>query len=432
MSAIDVDVLVLGGGVAGLAAATSAAKTGAGVLLVEPEALGGRAAASTLVPWRALERAVDAGGDRGAIWERAQAAAARVTEEWRERSALRLEDHGVERVRGAARLRGPREAAIEGGPVVRFEGVVIATGGAPRAIGEGPRVLRPGQLLSVAAPPPSILVVGGGVAGAELASALSRVPGTEVSWLMDELGLLPDFDRELAETLGDVLMGRGVKLVHGKRVLGVEGDEREARAALDGGRTYAASCALVAVGTRPRTDDLGLDTIGLEGLSVDARCETAVEGVFAAGDCTPRCRSAGAAEAMGRIAGRRAAGEDAPAWDPARVPETVCARPALAQIGLTPERAAGREVALYTLRAEETLDGALSGVGASLDDKGFTRIVCDADTGHVLGASAAGPGALAAIDAIGLAMELGARDVDLRRLTGRSPGPLEAIRRAVD
>lgn len=436
MSRLDVDVVVLGGGIAGVAAAKAAAGGGAAVALVEPGPLGGRSAHGTLVPWRALERACRAGRDRDEAWAEARGEADRVGRAWSERSALRLEDHGVERIAGRGAFVAPRELDVEGGPSIAFERAVIATGGQPRQLGEGPRVLDAAGLLSLEAPPAELLVVGGGVGGAELASALSHAPGTTITWMMDELGILPDFDRELAEALGDVLMGRGVKLVHGKRMLEVRSEPDHALASLDGGRTYAAPYAVIAIGTRPRLEGLGLEALGLEALgrgalAVDESCATSAEGIYAAGECTPGCPSAAAAEAMGWIAGRRAAGLDSQAWVPSRAPRVVFSDPELAQIGLTPERSAGREVVIHTSRGEETIWGSLRGVGESPESKGFSRIVAAGDDGEVIGASGAGPGAIAVIGAVELAMALGATADDLGRLTTALPGPLEALTRSV-
>lgn len=425
MSALDVDVVVLGGGVAGLAAAESAARAGAMVALVDPGPLGGDALHRTLVPWRALERA---SGEDG--WAAAQAERERVRDRLTERYGLRLGDQGVEQLRGRGRFTDANTLAVDGADDVRFERAVVASGGAPVSLGEGARILDPGRVLDLKERPSAVLVVGGGAAGAELASALNHL-GVDVSWLMDELGILPAFDRELAETLGDVLMSRGVKLVHGKRVEAVSDGGDAAHAKLDGGRTYAAPFAIVCAGTRPRLDGLGLDALGLTGLAVDAHCRTKVEHVFAAGECTPGCPSAAAAEAMGRIAGLGAAGASAPEYRPDRIPRIVRANPELAQIGLTPEQAGGQEVALHTLPGGETIADALEGVGESLNSKGFFRLVCASSDGEVIGASAAGPGAIEKIGAIGLAMGLGATESHLRRLAPSLPGPLEALRRAV-
>lgn len=432
-AAIDVDVAVIGGGPAGCAAARAVAREGAAVLLVEAASIGGRAASATTIPMRVLTRAADRGARdwaaiREEIAERARA--------WSERVALTLDDAGVQLVRGRARFSGPNALAIDGSRAVTFARAVIAAGARaaalPGAAPDGARVLSPDQLAGLEALPRELMVIGGGPAGAEIADALSRL-GARVTWVMDELGILPSFDRELAEAVGDVLMGRGVKLVHGKKVLELAAGAAGVSAKLDGGRTYAAPLAVVAVGSEPCTADLALEAAGISAgarLVVDDACRTSVPHVFAAGEVTGRTQDVAGAEAMGRAAGRAAAGVAGPPFVPARVPQVAYTRPEVAQVGLSVEAAAGREVALYTLRLEEALFGHLARIGAAPEDKGFVRLVCDSESDRVLGASALGPGAADAIGAAALALELGATAADLARACAAVPSALEALARS--
>lgn len=433
-AAIDVDVAVIGGGPAGCAAARAAAREGAAVALVEAASVGGRAATATTIPMRVLTRAADRGvkdwpAIRDEMAERGRA--------WSERLAMTLDDAGVQLVSARARFAGPSALALEGGGTLTFERAVIATGARaaalPGAAPDGARVLTPDRLAGLEALPREAMVIGGGPAGAEIADVLSRL-GARVTWVMDELGILPSFDRELAEAVGDVLMGRGVKLVHGKRVLELAAGAPGVTAKLDGGRTYAAPLAVVAVGSEPRTPDLALEAAGFPAgarLVVDDACRTAVPHLFAAGEVTGRTQDVAGAEAMGRAAGRAAAGVAGAAFVPARVPQAAYTRPEVAQVGLSAEAAAGREVALYTLRLEEALFGHLEKIGARPDDKGFVRLVCDSESDRVLGASALGPGAAEAIGAAALALELGATAADLARASAAVPSALEALVRSV-
>lgn len=432
---LDVDVAVVGGGPAGIAAATAAATRGAAVALIEPGRIGGP---TTMLGWRVLERTVDRHAARGAarreaVWPEVRAELERLAARWEERLALRLADGGVDVVRGVARFVSPVELAVEGGPRVRFERAVIACGGEPIPIDgdrpDGNAWVSPDQLFRRSALPSEVMVIGGGAAGAELVDSLSRINDVEVTWLMGELGILPDFERELAEALGDVLMERGVKLVHGKAVTSVGIDKAQgALARLEGGRTYNAPLCVVAVGRRPAP--LGLVAAGLGHLRVDERCRTSVGHLFAAGECTGRAPSSSAAEAMGRIAGLGAAGLDAPAYDPSAVPLVVRASPELAQVGITPERVGGRAVLFRTLRGEETIAGLLFGVAETNRDKGFLRLVCDSKSGVILGASAAGPGAAAMVSAVAIALRLGATDSSLADVFADVPGALDALVRA--
>ena len=430
---LEVDVAVVGGGPAGVAAAIEAARADVAVALAEPARLGGP---RSMLAWRVIERTVDRAVARGealrdAIWPEVRAETARLGAKWEERLELRLADAGVDVVRGAARLAGPNELAVEGGPAIRFDRAVIACGATPATVAgdapDGRALVTPAELPSIERLPPEVTVIGGGAAGAELVDALSRVDDVTVTWIMDELGILPRFERELAEAFGDVVMGRGVKLVHGKAVAKLKVDpEHGALAELEGGRTYSAPLAVLAIGRRPARFDLapaGHDAHA----PVDERCRTPVAHLFAAGEHTGRVSSSSAAEAMGRVAGRAAAGMEPEPFDPAAIPMVVRGHPQLAQVGLTPEQAGGRRVLFRTLRTEETIAGLLAGVAETDREKGFLRLVCDSESGVILGASAAGPGAAAAVSAAAIARRLGG-DGQLAR--GRPRGRPGRDRRA--
>ncbi|HJL18652.1 MAG TPA: FAD-dependent oxidoreductase [Sandaracinaceae bacterium LLY-WYZ-13_1] len=438
---LDVDVAVLGGGPGGLAAAVAAARAGVAVALVSDGPVGGRAAHATMLPWRALERAVDGASDggEGEAWASARAEATRLAERWEERLRLRLQDAGVEIVAGRGRFEDARALSVADGPRVRFDRAVVAVGAPPDALPgappDGDRLLRPDQLLRLEALPDELMVIGGGAAGAELVDALSRLGRTKLTWVMDEVGILPRFERELAEAVGDVLMERGVKLVHGKAVASVAIVDDQVQAKLDGGRTYAAARAVVCAGARPALDGLGLDALGAKvdrrgALVVDAHGRTSVDHVFAVGDCTLRSENVAGAEAMGRVAGRAAAELEPRDFDPRAIPRVAWTRPCVAQVGQTPERVAGREVIFHTLRLEETSFGLLRGIAETDHAKGFVRVVADSETGRLMGASALGPGAAEIVGAVAVALRVGATDDQLADVFGAAPSALDALGRS--
>jgi pyruvate/2-oxoglutarate dehydrogenase complex dihydrolipoamide dehydrogenase (E3) component len=309
--------------------------------------------------------------------------------------------------------------------------VVIATGTEPRALGEWhARIVSGDRWLELASLPPEVLVIGAGTEGAEIVEILTAL-GVKVTWLMDELGLLPSFDRELAEAVGDVIMERGVKLVHGKAVLSVTASGEQALAKLDGGRTYGAPLAIVAAGRTPDLARLDLAALGASELRVDGFGRTSVAHVLAAGSVTGLSHGIAGSEAFGRVAGRTAAGVDGAPFDPALVPRVASTEPEIGQVGLTPDLVAGREVAIHTIRLEETIGGQLAGIGERAHAKGFVRLVCESDGGRVLGATAIGPGAREIVSAAALAIRLGATDAQLADTFAHAPSALDALVRAV-
>jgi dihydrolipoamide dehydrogenase len=417
-------IVVIGSGTAAVAAAVEATRGGVGVTLVAEEPIGGRGTHASLVPSKVMlhaiaEKTLRPGEGLAAMvedLERVALAHARHLES-------RLSDAGVRVVRGVARFVAPDaiEIAREGKDAQRepFDAAVIATGSVPffpaGFFGEGAKgpdgtaIFAPRHLRTMRELPRTMLVVGGGATGAEAVHAFSAL-GVEVTWMLDEYGILPDFDRELAESLGDVLMERGVKIVHGKAALRVVRDATHGvLCALDGGRTYSAERAFVALGRRADTARLGLDAAGVRAgddgsIAVDARMR-AGERVWAAGDAAGKPYVANKAALEGWIAGRGAAGSsDVPERGP--VVAAVYTSPEVAKVGLSAQAAAraGRPIDVRTLGFAETVKGLLAGVDVDRHARGVLRLVADAESGEVLGATAIGPHAAEVLGPVATAL----------------------------
>lgn len=424
-------VVVIGGGPAAVSAATEAARQGAGVTLVSDEPIGGRSTHASLVPSKVLlhlvaerrVRKVSGALDEGDL-AHVVSEMARIAAREGERLGRRLEDAGVAVVRGLARFVAADaiEIAREGKPArqERFDAAVIATGSVPffpagffgdAARPDGERIIAPRHLRTLASLPKTMLVIGGGATGAEAAYAFREL-GVEVTWVLDEYGILPGFDRELADSLGDVLMERGIKIVHGKPVQKVERREDRVVATLEGDRTYSAERAFVAVGRRADTARSSLDAAGVlldsrtGAVIVDEALRSSVPAILACGDAAGAPFVASKASIEGWMAGRRAAGREAPSAMRQSYVETVYTEPELAIVGLTPQRAtfAKRDIDVRTVAFDESVKGALHGVGTEPHARGTMRVVCDPETGEVLGGSAIGPHAAEALAPIAVAL----------------------------
>lgn len=433
-------IAVIGGGPAGLEAAREAARAGASVTLVADMPPGGRSVAASLLPSKGLLHAAALRMRRG---ERGLATPAEVAaigadidrlatlESQRLRRAL--EDAGVSLVSGVARFVSPRELEVsrEGKPSRRvpFDGAIVATGSEPAFppgfFGEAGRpdgalVLAPRFVRGLRDLPRTMLVIGGGATGAEMVCAFVAL-GVEVTWLLDEWGILPELDRDVADSLGDVLMERGVKIVHQKRVLSVLPGPGGVLAKLDGGRTYAAERAFVATGRRPDLGRLDLAAAGLAadprtgGLAIDARARTAVAGIWAAGDATGLGALANAAMAEGWTAARDATGRTAPPLDRRLLVRAVYTWPEVATIGLSAAEASatGAQLRIRVASFDESLRGALEGVGFDRHARGTLRVVVDAESDAIVGASAIGPGAADVLAPVAIAMRLGVKAHEL-------------------
>ncbi|MBX7197400.1 MAG: NAD(P)/FAD-dependent oxidoreductase [Sandaracinaceae bacterium] len=459
-----VDVAIVGGGPGGIAAAVEAGRAGRRVVLVSDGPVGGRAMHASLLPSKVLlhlaeERATR--GDRGlasaaAISEMTQAIE-RLVAHQRARVEERLSDAGVTVIVGSARFTGPRElhVAREAGPLTLELGrAIVASGSVPTfpagffgdASGpDGEVIFAPRFVRSLRSLPETLLVIGGGATGAEATSAFTDL-GVKVTWIVDDLGLLPRFDRELASSLGDVLMERGVKIVHGKSVTSVTRDprpdvprEQRVLAKLEGGRSYGAERAFVAIGRVPDVARLSLEAAGVTmdprtgAIVVDADGRTQSPDVFAVGDAAGAPFAANKAMAEGWRAARLATDRDAgPPLRGAWI-ETVYSRPEVARVGVTPEQATrrGRPFEVRVASYESSLRGVLAGAGRDPHARGTLKVVLDADE-RIEGAIAIGPQASEVLAPIATALHLRARADALRGLFLAEPSltsiALEALR----
>lgn len=455
-------VVVIGGGPAGVEAAVEAARAGAGVTLVTDQPPGGRATQSSLLPskvWlHAAElRVLRAGGKAvgRASDDEMKALASDVAlliDRESKRQAQRLEDAGVRVVRGLGRFTSSHEVAVarEGKEEKRLEldKAIVATGSnpffPPGFFGEegggpdGKMILAPRFLRTTTSLPKTLIVVGGGSSGAEAVHVFNRL-GVEVTWIVDELGILPSFDRDSTDVLGGVLVERGVKLVSGKAALNVTvkaptGPEA-VHVELDGGRTYAAERAFVAIG---RTTDLSRLDLGAAGLEVehvipvDGRMQTRVPHIYAAGDVTGAPISASRAAAEGWTAGRAAAGVEVPTLDHRTLVHACFTDPEIAKVGKLPAEAvrSGLATKVGTIALGDSLKGAMEGVGIDRHRPGLIRIALTEDD-RIVGASAIGPRAAELLAPVALAIRAGVPGKTLASTFFAAPTLIESVSAAL-
>lgn len=449
-------IVVIGGGPAGIAASIEAARAGAGVTMVCDAPPGGRATHASLLPskvWlHAAElRAMRAGGKpigRASDAEMADLSKDidQLAQRESDRYAAHLEDAGVSVMRGLARFVSSHEVAIsrEGKDEKRIEldKAVIATGSGPffpegffgeASFPDGRFIWAPRFLRSITSLPRTLIVVGGGSSGAEAVHTFNRL-GVEVTWIVDELGILPSFDRDLSDVLGGVLVERGVKLVQGKAALNVvkKGEGADAvHVELDGGRTYAAERAFVAIGRTTDLQRLELDKAGLEVehvISVDGRMQTRVPHLYAAGDVTGAPISASRASAEGWTAGRAAAGAEVPVLDRTSLIHACFTDPEIAKVGKLPAEAVrtGLATRVATLALGDLLRGTMEGIGLDRHRPGSLRIALT-DDDRIVGASCIGPRAAELLTPIALAMRAGVGGKTLASMFFATPTLGEAV-----
>ncbi len=453
------DLVVIGGGTAGLVTAAGSAGIGARVALVERERLGGECLWNGCVPSKALIAAARAtaearsAGRYGVHLEGVETdfmAAMHWVRSAQERiaphdSPERFRGLGVDVIQGEARFTSERSIVVDGRPIAARR-IVIATGSAPAVppipgLSEVPYLTNE-SIFSVTALPRRLLVLGGGPIGLELAQAFTRL-GSEVYVLEAAPQLLPREDRELAAALGERLRAEGVRLHVGATASRVERqpDGGGVRVTATRGGDHQTSepftldgdVLLVATGRTPRLDALDLARGGVEagkgGITVDDGLRTTAKGVWAAGDCVGPLRFTHVADYQARLVIRNAFFPFASTADYSVVPWVTFTEPELAHVGLTEDEARERHgggVRVWR-RPFAEVDRAITDGETS----GMVKLVTTA-RGKILGGHVLGHGAGSLIAEITLAMKHGISAPALGNTMHAYPTYPEAIKQAAE
>ena len=362
MSEASWDVLVVGGGAAGMTAARAAAAEGARTVLVErAPSLGGECTYVGCVPskvlieganlfWSARHGArwgVVADGlrlDFAALMARKDQVIAEIARD--ERDAAFLE-RGIAVLHGTLGFTGPHTAAIDG-VQHRFDSAVIATGSdpsVPAGVGlERVPYLTNETIFSLTALPSRLVVLGGGPIGLELGQAFARL-GSRVTVLHRGGRLLSKEEPEISALVLDRLTGEGMDIRLGCRASAVLRHDREIvirATGREGDANLRADAVLVAAGRHPRVEGIGLEQLGValagDAVAVDARMRTSAGHVYAAGDVTGGHLFTHVAGHEGRVAGQNAAGGRTKV-DYRVVPWVTFLDPEVAHVGLTEAQA---------------------------------------------------------------------------------------------
>jgi dihydrolipoamide dehydrogenase len=452
----EIQVVVIGAGPGGYAAAFRAADLGREVTLIDSApALGGECLHQGCIPSKALLTAthlrdqISAAQTMGIRVEGISIDPAAMNQ-WKDgiltQLAKGLEQlaarRGVEIVHGHATFTGSRRLRISdpGAGTFTFEQAIIATGSRPIHLPgieiDGERIMTSREALQLRDIPERLLVIGGGYIGLELGSVYARL-GSRVTVVELTAQLLPGIDRDLVQVVQQTLRKRGVEIHLRTKVTGVQrgGEPVTVSLAPENGATLTleADRVLVAVGRRPNTDGLGLEhtRVKLDArgfIQVNAQRRTADARVYAVGDVTGEPMLAHKAAREGKVAAEVIAGEPA-AFDNVTVPAVVFTDPEIAFCGLSEQQAKGGG---YTVKVGKFPFRALGRALTLNATDGFVKVIADAEREVVLGVRLVGPGVSDLIGEAVLAIEMGAQLEDLAASIHPHPTLSEALAEAAE
>ena len=407
----DFDIVVLGGGTAGLHVATEVARAAMSVALVEPGLIGGESPYLACLPSNSLLLSAS----RGETWVQAVGHRDEVTSGLDDSLATRqVEEAGVEVIRGTGRV--VRPGAVEVAPLGPGEAVslgytdlVLAAGSEPVAppIEGLPDIPAWTTAESLCSPdlPRRLIVLGGGPSGCELAQIYAAF-GSHVTLVETEDRLLPNESAFTGEILAGALRRAGVEINLGSPAVKAERTQDGLTLALADGTRLEANRLLLATGRRPRVSGLGVEALGITvspgaALPITTTCQVAGAGphVWAAGDVTGTGSTHAGRYQAGVVAANITGGHREA--DYSAIPRTVFTTPTVFAVGITPRGAADAGSGLVVARAvlADTARGRITG-----EERGCLELYADRRSGVLVGAAAVGPDAAAWMAEVTLAI----------------------------
>ncbi|AMJ57095.1 MULTISPECIES: glutathione-disulfide reductase [Stenotrophomonas] len=446
MSARNYDVVVLGGGSGGLAAAFRAASYGAKVAMLEPAPLGGTCVNVGCVPKKAMWLAADLAERIGLARQMGFDVPAEPALSWttlleRRQHYIsnihgsyqrRLDETGVVRISSRGHLIDAHTVQCDDGTQFRAEHLVIATGAHPLKP-ELPGAELGGvsdDFFALQSRPERVALIGGGYIAVELSGVL-RALGSEVALLVRGQRLLDHFDAELSDQLAENLRLQGVELHFGCKVEALQQQQGRISAQLHNGPEQALfDTVLFATGRGPNTRGLGLEQAGVKlgekgQIEVDDYQNTSVPGIYAVGDVTGRVTLTPVAIAAARkLMDRVLGGQPQARLDYENIPSVVFAHPPLGSVGLSEEEANKRfaTVSTYYSRFRPMLQALGQGEVRSL-----FKMVCAGEEEKVVGIHLLGDAADEILQGFAVAVKAGVTRRQLEETVAIHPTSAEEV-----
>ena len=435
----EYDVVVIGAGPGGYVAAIRAAQLGLKAAIVDKQWLGGVCLNVGCVPSKALlrnaeiahilrERGKDFGFsmdnlqlDYSAAVKRSRQVSGRLTKG----VGLLMRKNNIDVVMGTARLTARDTVTVQDAEgktqELKARNIIIATGAhtamIPGVQADGQKILTYLEAILQERLPASAIIIGAGAIGAEFATIWSSY-GSAVTMVEMLPRILPLEDEEVGVELAKAFQKRGIKIHTGTRVQSIETTETGVRVTVSAGeqtQVLEAEQALVAIGFKPNTADLGLEELGVKlterkFIQIDEHMATNVPGIFAIGDVTGQLLLAHVASAQGILCAEHIAGHQTTPLDYRMMPRATYSQPQVASFGLTEAQAREQGHEIKVGRFPFQPNGKALGLG---DYAGFAKIISDAKYGEILGAHLIGPEVSELLPELTLAqrMELTAEEI---------------------
>lgn len=440
----DYDLLVIGAGPGGLAAAKQAAKYGATVAIAEQEKLGGVCVNRGCIPKKLMVYAADFAYwlkqanqygwsiDRPIFhWQQFVQARDQEIERLQQVQKQALLDAGIEILQGHAAFADRHTVTINDRPITA-DRILIAVGSQPSKPKSIPGIeytITYREMFDLPALPPQLAVIGGGYVGVEFASTLNEL-GVDVTLMNQEACILTGFDQDVQAAVHEGLQQRGIRCLCNTTAKNIQPAEAGLQLTLTGDcpETLIVDTVLCATGQTPNLETLNLEKAGVErdgkAIAVDAYSRTSQDNIFAVGDCTNRLALTPVARTEGRFFADTVFGQEPRTVDYGKVPSAVFARPEAASVGLT-ETQAREQFGADTVECDRLqFQPLFNRLSQSQQPSLFKRVI-HRPSGQILGVHLVGEQVAEIIQGIALAMTKGITKADLDRMIGIHPTSAE-------
>lgn len=452
------DVIVMGAGPGGYVSAIRAAQLGKKTAIVDKQWLGGVCLNIGCIPSKSLLKNAEVahtlrerGKEFGFSFEKLNLDYSVALKRSRQASdrlvkgvGFLMRKYNIDVHMGSGRLTARDTVAVtdKDGKVTELKAkdIILATGASAALIPgvqiDGKKVLTYTEAILQSTLPKSVVIIGAGAIGVEFATIWNSY-GTHVTIVEMLPRVVPLEDEEISNELAKAFQKRGIQILTGTRVQSLKTTASGVTVkvtAPDGEKTLEAEQALVAIGFKPNTKDIGLETAGVTldqrgFIVVDERMATNVPGIWAIGDVTGKLLLAHVGSAQGIICAENIAGAETITLDYTMLPRATYCHPQIASFGLTEAQAKEKGYDLKIGRFPFLANGKALGLG---DYAGFVKLITDAKYGEILGAHLIGPDVSELLPELTLAQRMELTSAEIARNVHAHPTLSEAIMEAAE